>query len=47
MVEKIILNGEKFQLEELVTIARHGSCVSVSSESKSRINKARTLITHI
>ncbi len=44
MAGKIILNGEKFQLEELVSIARHGKGVSISIESKSRINKARSLI---
>jgi len=44
MANKIILNGEKFQLEELVTIARHGVGVAISVESESRIQKARQLV---
>ncbi len=44
MADNIILNGEKFGLEELVSIARHGKGVSISIESKSRIHKARALI---
>ena len=42
MTHKIILNGEKFQLEEVVAIARHG--VGVSVESEARIQKARQLV---
>jgi histidine ammonia-lyase len=44
MTDQIILNGEDFQLEDLVSIARHGAGVSISIESESRINKARKLV---
>ena len=44
MTNKIILNGENFQLEEVVTIARHGVGVAISVESESRIQKARQLV---
>jgi len=44
MEEKIKLNGENFQLEELVSIARHGVGVAISVESVARINKARALV---
>ncbi len=41
---KIILNGEKFQLEEVVAIARQGVGVAISVESEARIKKARQLV---
>ena len=44
MTQKIILNGEKFQLEELLAIARQGVEVAISVESEARINKARQLV---
>ncbi|HCY83738.1 MAG TPA: histidine ammonia-lyase [Desulfobacteraceae bacterium] len=44
MEKTIILNGENFQLSELVAIARNGADAAISVESESRINKARTLV---
>jgi histidine ammonia-lyase len=40
----IILNGENFQLEELVAIARQGSGAAISVGSEARIKKARQLV---
>ncbi len=44
MENTIKLNGENFQLEELVAIARNGVRAAISVESEERINKARTLV---
>ncbi len=44
MTDQIVLNGDEFQLEDLVNIARHGARVAISNESKSRIHKARKLV---
>ncbi|MCG8632223.1 MAG: histidine ammonia-lyase [Desulfobacterales bacterium] len=44
MKNPIKLNGENFQLEELVAIARNGVGAAISAESEDRINKARTLV---
>ena len=44
MNDIIKLNGENFQLEELVAIAREGKGAAISVESESRINKARALV---
>ncbi|MEH0019232.1 MAG: histidine ammonia-lyase [Desulfobacter sp.] len=44
MEKTIKLNGETFQLEELVDIARNGSKAAISVASVDRINKARTLV---
>jgi histidine ammonia-lyase len=44
MEDTIKLNGENFQLEELVAIARNGVGAAISVESVERINKARSLV---
>ncbi len=44
MENTIKLNGENFQLEELVSIARNGVDAAISVESEERINKARALV---
>ena len=44
MENTIKLNGENFQLEELVAIARNGVNAAISVESVDRINKARNLV---
>ncbi|WP_022664059.1 histidine ammonia-lyase [Desulfospira joergensenii] len=44
MTEPIKLNGNDFQLEDLVAIARHGAGVKVSQGSVARIQKASRLI---
>ena len=40
----IVLDGENFQLEELVDIARNGYDIAIAASSKDRIKKARTLV---
>ncbi|MFU8770305.1 MAG: histidine ammonia-lyase, partial [Desulfotignum sp.] len=40
----IVLDGENFQLEELVDIARNGYHIAIAASSKDRIKKARTLV---
>ncbi|HSL61672.1 MAG TPA: histidine ammonia-lyase [Desulfotignum sp.] len=40
----IVLDGENFQLEELVDIARNGYHISIAASSKDRIKKSRTLV---
>jgi histidine ammonia-lyase len=42
--QTIILDGEHFQLEELVDIARNGKGIAISTSSESRIKKARILV---
>ncbi len=42
--DPIVLNGENFQLEALVTIARNGVGVAISRGSEARIQKARSLV---
>jgi histidine ammonia-lyase len=42
--QTIILDGEHFQLEELVDIARNGKDIAISASSESRIKKARILV---
>ncbi|MFN2356491.1 MAG: histidine ammonia-lyase [Desulfotignum sp.] len=42
--QTIILDGEHFQLEELVDIARNGKGIAISPSSESRIKKARILV---
>ncbi len=44
MENTIKLNGENFQLEELVAIARNGVNAAISVASVDRINKARNLV---
>jgi histidine ammonia-lyase len=44
MERKIVLNGRDFQLDDLVSIARHGAKVEISDESVSGINNARKLV---
>ena len=40
----IILNGEGFELGQLIKVARRGAGVKISSTSRDRINKARMLV---
>jgi len=40
----ISLNGEHFQLEELVDVARNGTSIAVAEASKAKINKSRALV---
>ncbi len=40
----IVLDGDHFQLEELVNIARNGWQVAIADTSGNRIHKARTLV---
>jgi histidine ammonia-lyase len=44
MKNTILLNGENFQLDDLVNIARRGVQVGISVESEARIQKARQLV---
>ena len=44
MENKIILNGETFELGQLIQVARRGFGVKISSTSRDRINKARMLV---
>ncbi|MEE4362534.1 MAG: histidine ammonia-lyase [Desulfotignum sp.] len=44
MNQTIVVNGNDFQLEDLVDIARNGRNIAIADSSKARINKARTLV---
>ncbi|MCF8114290.1 MAG: aromatic amino acid lyase, partial [Desulfotignum sp.] len=44
MNKTIVVNGNGFQLEDLVDIARNGKDIAIAESSKDRINKARTLV---
>jgi histidine ammonia-lyase len=40
----ISLDGEQFQLEELVDVARNSTCIAIAEASKAKINKSRALV---
>ena len=44
MNQTIVVNGNDFQLEDLVNIARNGRDIAIAESSKGRINKARALV---
>ncbi len=44
MNQTIVVNGNDFQLEDLVDIARNSRNIAIADSSKARINKARTLV---